>query len=223
MNEYLGTLLSSDTDYFPLHRPANLPATQSTPNSPKNLVKTLCPKLRNKSDVPPLNLHQSFAAQLPASSVNIFPRPPSPFSSHPSSGLPPVQIISNTASRRTQPQISTFEPQVPLKPTQFTPSLFVLSNHPKIPITRPRPSIPNSLATFIGQPMPMSSLSNPPKPIPINPLPQNWTIPSPDTLPSPFITQFATFLPLFLRYQNLNQFLNHILSIFHRVVRFRVK
>ena len=35
-----GTLLSSDPDFFPLLEPANLAATQSTPNSLKNLVDT---------------------------------------------------------------------------------------------------------------------------------------------------------------------------------------
>ena len=78
MNEYLGTLLSSDPD-FSLQRPTNLPGTQSNPNNPTNLVNTLYPNLRNNSDTPHLNLHQSLPAQIPVSSIDIFPRPPTLF------------------------------------------------------------------------------------------------------------------------------------------------
>ena len=53
MDEYLGTLVSSDPDFFPLQQPANLPETQSTTNSPTNLVKTLYPNRRNILDTPP--------------------------------------------------------------------------------------------------------------------------------------------------------------------------
>ena len=65
MDEYLGTLLSSDLDFFPKQRRRKLPAAQSTPNSPTNLVNTLYPSLRNNSDAPPLNLHQPLPAQVP--------------------------------------------------------------------------------------------------------------------------------------------------------------
>ena len=67
MDEYFGALLSSDADFFPIQRPANVTATRSTPNSATNLVYTLHPNLHKNSDTPPLNLLQSLPAQLPAS------------------------------------------------------------------------------------------------------------------------------------------------------------
>ena len=66
-DEYLDSLLSSDLDFFALQRPANLPATQSTPNSSTNLVNTLYPNLRNNTDTPPPKLRQSLSAQIPVS------------------------------------------------------------------------------------------------------------------------------------------------------------
>ena len=79
MDEVHGTLPASDPNFLPLRIPANLLATQSTPNLPTNLVNTLYPNLRNVFDTPPLNPQQSFPAQIPGNSVNIFPRPPAPF------------------------------------------------------------------------------------------------------------------------------------------------
>ena len=64
MDNYLGTLLFTDLDFFSNTKPATLPATQSTPNNPKNLVNTLYPNQRNNSDTPPIYLHQSFPAQI---------------------------------------------------------------------------------------------------------------------------------------------------------------
>ena len=46
MDEYLGTMLSSDPEFFPLQRPTYLLGTQSTPNSPSNIKQ---PNKTNKS------------------------------------------------------------------------------------------------------------------------------------------------------------------------------
>ena len=156
-------MLSSDPIFFPLQRPVNLSATQPTPNSLTHLVIIPYPNLRNNSDTPPLNLHQSLPARIPVSSVNIFPRPPTPFFSYPSSGLPTAHISKSTRSQKAQPQISTFKPQAPPKPTQIKPYLIVHSNTPAIPIIRPQLSVRTSLATLISQPLPITlypTLSN---------------------------------------------------------------
>ena len=47
----------------------------------------------------------------------------------------------------------------------------------------------------MSQPMPNTSLSDPPEPLPMNPFSQHWTIPPTNTLPSSVITQPPTFIP----------------------------
>ena len=42
--------------------------------------------------------------------------------------------------------------------------------------------------------MPITSLSDPPEPLPMNPPPEHWTMPSTNTLPSAVITQPPTFI-----------------------------
>ena len=45
MDEYLGTFLSADPDFFPLTRPTTWQATHSTPNNPTQVVNTLYPDI----------------------------------------------------------------------------------------------------------------------------------------------------------------------------------
>ena len=87
MDDELGILLSSDSSFFPLHKPANLPATQTTPNSPTNQVNSVCPNLSNHSNTTLLKPDQSLPGQTPVPSVNKFPRPPTPIFSYPSSRI----------------------------------------------------------------------------------------------------------------------------------------
>ena len=123
MDEYFGTLLSSDTDFFPFNKPATLPATQSIPNSPTNMVNTPYPNLRDNFDTPPLNLHHSLPAQIPVSSVNTFPRPPTPLFSYPFSGVLPAQIAVST------PSISNIAPSnFYIKTSKYLQNLFKI-NH----------------------------------------------------------------------------------------------
>ena len=84
---------------------------------------------------------------------------------------------------------------MPLEPNQSKPSLIVQNNSPTFAIIRPRHSAPTSLGTLISQPKPITALSNPPEPLPMNPPPEHWTIPSTKTQPSSVITQPPTFKP----------------------------
>ena len=151
LDRYLGTLFFSDPDFFPIQRPSTLPATQSTPNSPTNLVNTLYPNIRINSDTPPLNLHQSPAAQIHVSSVHSFPGPPTPlFVFYPSSELLTAQISISTPSQIAQTLISTFKPEVFLKPTEIKPSI-VHGNSPRFLLIDFDPQFRNSLATLLSQ------------------------------------------------------------------------
>ena len=194
MDKYFETLLPSDPDFYTLQPPANLPAAQSTPNSPANLVNKFYPNSRKNSDTPSLNFHPSPPVQIPVS-IKILPRPPKPLISYLCSGEHSAQIPLGTSSQIVQPQFSTFKTQFPLKPTEIKPSLIVHSNPPTIPIIRPRPSVPTSLSALTSQPMPLTSLSNPPEPLLLNASSQPWPMPSTNTLPSSIITQSSTFMP----------------------------
>ena len=61
MDKYFGTLLSADPDFFTLARPTTLQATQSTPNTPTQIAKTLYPNI-NDPHMPPPNLQQFLPA-----------------------------------------------------------------------------------------------------------------------------------------------------------------
>ena len=151
-----GILLSSDPDFFPLHKPANITATQSNRDSPTCLMNTLHLILRKKCDTPPVKLYQSLPAEVPVSSNSIsYIFPPSKTFSYPPLALPPGQIPLSTLSQIAQPQFSTFEPQILLKRTQIKPSYIVHNPPPTIFNILPRLSVPTSLSTPIGQPMPI--------------------------------------------------------------------
>ena len=121
----------------------------------------------------------------------MFHRPPTPFF-YQSSGLHPAQRQLSTPSQITQPQSSTFKPQVSPKPTQIKPFVFVHSIPPTFLFIGPRPSVPTSLSTLNIQPMPIRSLSNPPKPLTSS---QHWNRPSTITLPSSVIGHSPTVIP----------------------------
>ena len=74
LDKQLATLHSSDPDFFPLQRPANLPEKHTIPNSHTNQVNTLYPKIRIKFFTLPLYVHQSFPVHIPVSSIKIPPR-----------------------------------------------------------------------------------------------------------------------------------------------------
>ena len=70
--------------------------------------------------------------------------------------------------------------------------------------------------------MPIFSLSNPPEPIPMNPLSQSGLY-NPQIYYHPLSSlNLLPFYHLLLRYQTLSQLLIHILWIFQRVLHFRV-
>ena len=214
IEENVGTLRSSELDFFPLQIPAILPATQSTQNSPSNLVRTPHPNRLNNSDTPILSNHPTLPAQNPVSSVKII-LPPS------NTGMFSPNLTStfrtntiNTPSQIAGPQVSTFNPRVPLKPTELKPSLIVHKNTAPNSITRPRLSGPTSLATVVSQQMPIFSLSNPSGLVPRN-LTRNIGLYQPQILSHPPYS--LNFLPLYeqlLRYQSLNEFHKLKLSIF---------
>ena len=187
MDENFGTLFYSDTDFFPLQGLAKLPVSQSTPDNPTNLLKSLYPNRRYKSDTPALNLHQSHPAYIPVSSVNIIPRRSTPLTSFPFSGLTPSQIPLSTPSQQSHPQITTFKLQTSIKTNQIKTSLIAHNHPPAIFNNSPRPTVPTSLTTQFTQPIPIFSSSNPPEAIPMNLPPQHWTIPSTNSLPSSVI------------------------------------
>ena len=154
------------------------------------------PNLRYNSVTPHLNLHQSFPAQVPVSSVNKFHLPPTPIFSYPYSGLPSALIPSSTPSQTAQPHTFRFKPQLPLKATQIKLTLIVHSKPPTIPKLRPRPSVSTYLVTLSSQTMPITYLlTPPPEHLPMHPQFLQWTIPSTNTLPSSVVTQPPTFVP----------------------------
>ena len=88
MDDFVGILLSSDTDFFPLDKPAILPATQATANIPTILVDSLYTNLGNNYDAPPLNIHQPLTNQIPVSSVNVILRSLTPVFIRPQDYIP---------------------------------------------------------------------------------------------------------------------------------------
>ena len=53
MDEHPGNLFSANPYFLPLTQPTKLRATQSTPNFPTQVVKTLSPKINDPSAPPP--------------------------------------------------------------------------------------------------------------------------------------------------------------------------
>ena len=139
MEDYLGTLLSADPDFYPLTRPTKLQATQSTPYTPTQFVNTLYPNIKDPS-APPPNLHQSLPANLTTHDEAIFPRPRLPLFSNTSAGLVLAQTLPQTQLQSHQPQISTHKPQILSKTTTVKSCTVNIQLNPtSIRIIRPKP------------------------------------------------------------------------------------
>ena len=78
-----------------------------------------------------------------------------PLISNPSAELSPVQILSSTLSQLSKPQISTFNPQIPLKLPKSNHLSLSTETTPTNPIARPGATIPGSYNTHLSQTMPI--------------------------------------------------------------------
>ena len=193
MDEYFGTLLSSDADFFPLQNRTILLATQTTHivlKSPENFSTNSTPSLPYTTSKP------STIPQTPVTLVSLFPHPPALVFSYASSRLPATQISIGSPFQILQPQMSKNTPQIILKTTRIKPSLTFYNNYPTIFFVRPCLSnIPFSSITDLTQQIFVSSSSNLPRPITMNLPSQHWTSPSTNTSLSSVITQPPTLIP----------------------------
>ena len=134
IDEDLGNLLSADPDFFPLTQQKTLQATQSTPNTPTQVLNTLYLKVNDHSTPPP-NLHQSLPAHFTTYDKSILPRRTTILFSNTSAGLPLAQMLPQRKLQSHQPQVNFFKPPFPPKTTTVKPSTVrIQSNLTSIPI-----------------------------------------------------------------------------------------
>ena len=132
--------------------------TQLTSNSPTRLVRTLDPNLRNDSESPPPNIHQSLPVQISIWSVNTFPCLAAATIFNPSSGLPLAQIPLSVPSKTSQPRFDKFKPQNHLKTTQTIPFLNIHINPPYNSCSLSPSSFPTCLTLHLNKPIHVSSM-----------------------------------------------------------------